>query len=108
MLRRIALGIAYFISIVYVLLIILPLIYCYQHQWCKGPGEGDAFMPAFLFTPGAVVVLSFSLHNSIQNIRRRQPWSWIFWSLAIVFAIVLLGIIALIALAIYYIAFHRH
>jgi hypothetical protein len=107
MLRRLGLGIAYFISIVYVLLIILPVLYCYQHQWCKGPGEGDAFMPAFLFTPGAAVALGFSLHNAIQNIRKRHPWSWAFWPLAILFGIVLLGILTLIALAIYYTATHR-
>jgi len=88
-------------------LIILPAIYCYQHQWCKGPGEGDAFMPAFLFTPGGAVALAFSLYNAIQNIRKKQPWSWVFWPLAIIFAIVLLAIAALVALAIYYVATHR-
>jgi len=33
--------------------------------------------------------------------------SWAFWPLAIIFVIVLLGVIALIAIFIYYSAFHR-
>ena len=31
MLRKLGLGISYFIAIVYILLILWPLLYCYQH-----------------------------------------------------------------------------
>ncbi len=101
------LAISYFIAVVYLLLILLPLLYCYQHQWCKGPGEGDGFMPAFMLTPLGAIATAFSLHNAIQHIRKRQAWSWAFWPLAIIFALVLLGVSAFIALGIYYIASHR-
>ena len=78
----------------------------YQHG-CQGPGELDAFMPAFLFIPAGAVATAFSLHNAIQNIRKRQPWSWVFWPLAVIFAIVLLGIIIVVAWVVYQTAFHR-
>ena len=107
MLRKLGLAISYFIAVVYLLLILLPLLYCYQHQWCKGPGEGDGFMPAFMLTPLGAIATAFSLHNAIQHIRKRQAWSWAFWPLAIIFALVLLGVSAFIALGIYYIASHR-
>ncbi|MGA8645758.1 MAG: hypothetical protein WB628_02870 [Candidatus Sulfotelmatobacter sp.] len=107
MLRKLGLTISYFIAVVYILLILLPLLYCYQHQWCKGPGEGDGFMPAFMLTPLGTIATAFSLHNAIQQIRKRHSWSWVFWPLAIIFALVLLGVSAFIALGIYYIATHR-
>jgi hypothetical protein len=107
MLRKLGLAISYFIAIAYILLILWPLLYCYQHQWCKGPGELDAFMPAFMLTPLGAIATAFSLHNAIQQIRKRQSWSWVFWPLAIIFTIVLLGVTALIALGIYYTASHR-
>jgi hypothetical protein len=47
------------------------------------------------------------LYNAIQQIRKRQSWSWVFWPLAIIFAIVLLGIIVFIGWVIYETAFHR-
>jgi len=106
MLRKLGLTISYFIAIVYILSILWPSIYCLRHG-CRGPGEGDAFMPAFAFTPLGAIATAFSLHNAIQQIRKRQSWSWVFWPVAIIFAIVLLGVIALIALLIYYTAFHR-
>jgi hypothetical protein len=106
MLRRLGLAIAYFIATVYILSILLPSIYCLQHG-CRGPGEGDAFMPAFFLTPIGAIATAFSLHNAIQNIRKRQSWSWVFWPFAIIFAIVLLGAIALIAAVIYHTAFRR-
>ena len=59
MLRKLGLGISYFIAIVYILLIVLPCLYCYQHGWCKGPGEGDAFMPAFALTPLGAIGTAF-------------------------------------------------
>jgi len=106
MLRKLGLAISYFIAIVYILSILLPSIYCLRHG-CKGPGELDAFMPAFMLTPVGAIATAFSLHNAIQQIRKRQSWSWVFWPLAIIFAIVLLGVVALIALFIYYTASHR-
>jgi len=107
MLRRIGLAISYFIAIVYILSILLPALYCFRHG-CRGPGELDAFMPAFFLTPVGTIATAFSLHNAIQNIRKRHSWSWAFWPLAIIFLIVLLGAIAFIAWVVYETAFHRH
>ena len=106
MVRKLGLIISYFIAVVYLLSILLPALYCFQ-QGCKGPGELDAFMPAFMLTPFGAIATAFSLHNAIQQIRKRQSWSWVFWPLAIIFAMVLLGIIFLIAFVIYYTALHR-
>jgi hypothetical protein len=103
---KLGLAISYFVAIVFVFSILLPSIYCLRHG-CRGPGELDAFMPAFGLTPFGAIATAFSLHNAIQHIRKRQSWSWVFWLLAIIFAIVLLGVIALIALFIYYTASHR-
>jgi uncharacterized membrane protein YdjX (TVP38/TMEM64 family) len=64
-------------------------------------------MPAFLLTPLGAIVTAFSLHNTVQQIRKRQSSSWVFWPLAVVFAIVILGVIAFIALMIYEAAVHR-
>jgi hypothetical protein len=105
MLRKLGLAISYFIAIVYIFSILLPSIYCLRHG-CRGP-EGDAFMPAFFLTPIGTIATACSLYNAIQQIRKRQSWSWVFWPLAIIFAIVLLGAIAFIALLIYHLAFHR-
>jgi hypothetical protein len=80
MLRKIALGFSYFIATIYVVSIALPGIYCLQHG-CKGPGELDAFMPAFMLTPVGGVATAFSLRDAIQQIRKRQSWSWVFWPL---------------------------
>ena len=106
MLRRVGLAIAYFIASVYILSILLPAVYCFRHG-CRGPGELDAFMPAFLLTPIGTIATAFSLHNTIQHIRKRQSWSWVFWPLAIIFAIVLLGAIAFITWVVYETAVHR-
>jgi hypothetical protein len=105
MLRKLGLAISYFIAIVYVLSILLPSIYCLRHG-CRGP-EGDAFMPAFFLTPIGTIATACSLNNVIRQIRKRQSWSWVFWPLAIIFTIVLLGAIAFIALLIYHLTFHR-
>jgi hypothetical protein len=105
-LRRLGLAISYFVSIVYVLSILLPSVYCLRHG-CRGPAELDAFMPAFGLTPFGAIATAFSLRNAIQHIRKRQSWSWVFWPLAIIFAIVLLGVIAFIAWLIYETASHR-
>ena len=106
MLRKLGLAISYFIAIVYFLSILLPSIYCLRHG-CRGPSEGDAFMPGFFLIPYGGIATAFSLWDAIQHIRKRQPLSWVFWPAAIVFAIVLLGTLAFIALLIYSIAFHR-
>lgn len=105
-LRRLGLAISYFISIVYVLSILLPSIYCLR-QGCRGPAELDAFMPAFGLTPFGTIATAFSLHNVIQHIRKRQSWFWVFWPLAILFATVLLGVIAFVAWIVYETASHR-
>jgi hypothetical protein len=106
MLRRLGLAISYFVSIVYVLSILLPSVYCLR-QGCRGPAELDAFMPAFGLTPFGAIATAFSLHNAIQHIRKKQPWSWVFWPLAIVFATVLLGVIAFVVWLVYETASHR-
>ena len=106
MFRKLALAMAYFIAIVYVLSIVYPSIYCLRHG-CKGPGELDAFMPAFVLIPIGGISSAFALRNSIQQIRNRHSWSWAFWPAAVVLAILLLGTLAMIALLIYFTAFHR-
>jgi hypothetical protein len=106
MLRKLGLAISYFISFIYILSIVLPGVYCYRHG-CRGPGELDAFMPAFLFAPAGAIATAFSLRNAIQRIRRRSPWWEAFWPLAIVFAIVLSGTAAFLAWVVVETAFHR-
>ncbi len=106
MLRKVGLAISYFIAFVYIFSILYASLYCYQ-TGCRGPGELDAFLPAFGLTPFGAIATAFSLQDAIRHIRRKQQWSWAFWPLAILFAIVLLGVIALIAFLIYYTASHR-
>jgi hypothetical protein len=105
MLRRLGFAISYFIAIVYILSILLPSIYCLQNG-CRGPGELDAFMPAFMLTPLGAIGTAFSLHNSIQHIRKKSR-SWVFWPLAVIFAIILLGVTALTTWIVYKTAIHR-
>jgi hypothetical protein len=105
MLRRLGLALAYLIAFVYIVLILLPSVYCLQHG-CKGAGEGDAFMPAFFFIPLGAMGTAFSLYNSIQNIRRGSL-PWVFWPLAVLFAAVLLGIAAFVILMVFELATHR-
>ena len=106
MLRKLGLAISYFVAIVYILSIVLPSFYCIQHG-CKGPGELDAFMPAFALTPFGAIATALSLQYAIQQIRKRQSRSWVFWPLAIIFAIVLLGVLGVVVLLIYHTAVHR-
>ena len=106
MVRKVGLAIAYFTAIVYFLLIVLPAEYCWR-TGCKGPGELDAFMPAFFFIPLGATGTGFAFAHAVQTIRKKSSWSWIFWPFAIVFAIVLLGIVAFIAIMIYEMATHR-
>jgi hypothetical protein len=105
MARKVALALLYFVSIGYVFLIVSASVYCLQHG-CKGP-EGDIFMPAFFLTPVGVVAVALSLRHSIQQIKKRQRWSWLFWPLTIIFAIVLLAAVAFIVMLIYELATHR-
>jgi len=64
-------------------------------------------MPVFFLTPFGAIATAFSLHNAIQQIRKEQSWSWVFWPLAIIFAIVLLGAIAFVAFLIYELTIHH-
>jgi hypothetical protein len=105
-LRGLGLAISYFVSMVFVLSILLPSVYCLRHG-CRGPSELDAFMPAFGLTPFGAIATALSLHNAIQHIRKRQSWSWVFWPLAIIFATVLLSVIAFIVWIVYETASHR-
>jgi hypothetical protein len=106
MLRKVGLASSYFIATIYVVSIVLPAIYCLR-QGCKGPGELDAFMPAFMLTPVGGIATAFSFRNAIQRIRRKESSSLVFWPIAVVFGIVLLGIAALVGVFIYYTATHR-
>jgi hypothetical protein len=103
MLRKLGLGISYFIAIVYILSFIVPLLYCLPH--CGGQGL-DAFLPAFALTPFGAIATAFALHNAVQHIRKDSPPA-IYWPIAIIFSIVLLGIIALILVIIYMDIAHR-
>jgi hypothetical protein len=105
-LRKLGLAVAYFVAILYILSILLPSVYCLRHG-CKGPGELDAFMPAFFLIPFGTITTAFSLRHAIQHIRKGQSWSWLAWLLAIIFSIVLLGTISLIAWVIYHTAIGR-
>lgn len=104
MLRRLGLAISYGITILYILSLLMPSLYCFSNG-CKGPGELDAFMPAFLATPIGAIATTFSLRDSLQHIRKRQS-SWLFLPLAIIFSIVLLGVVTLFVLIIYHYLFH--
>jgi hypothetical protein len=106
MLRKLGIAIPYFVSIVYVLSILLPSVYCLRHG-CKGPAELDAFMPAFGLTPFGAIATAFSLRDAIQHIRKKDSRSWVFWPLAIIFAAVLLFVLAFIVWFIYETESHR-
>lgn len=105
MLRRVGVTISYGIAVLYILSILMPAFYCMAHG-CRGPGELDAFMPAFLLTPVGGIATALSLNNAVQNIRKRQS-TWLFWPLAVIFSVVLLGVIALIGAIVYRTAIHR-
>jgi hypothetical protein len=99
MLRKLGLGISYFLAIAYIISFLVPfslLLNCLPN--C---GNGlDAFLPAAALTPFGAMGSAFALRNSIQNIRKRQSL-WLFWPLAIIFAIVLTAVIIAIALVVY-------
>ena len=105
MARKLGLAVCYGLAIVYILSIALPAVYCLRHG-CKGPGELDAFMPAFMFTfPGAIAT-ALCLSHTLQRIRKRG-WPWLFWPLAILFSIILFGVAVLVGLIVYHTVFHR-
>lgn len=105
MLRRLGLALSYFVAIVYILSILLPAFYCYQHG-CRGP-EGDGFMPAFFLTPVGGIATAFCLRNAIGNIRKKDSQAWAFWLLAMIFGAVLVGVIAFVALLIFHTVLHH-
>lgn len=107
MFRRLGLTIAYFVAVVYIIWIVCPALYCYQHG-CRAGGEGDIFMPAFFLTPVGAIATAFAFRNAIQNIRKGHTWSWLFWPLAVVFGIVLAAVIVFIAIMVYYIVVANH
>jgi hypothetical protein len=104
MLRKIGVAISYVVTGGYILLIVLPVIYCLR-QGCRGP-DLDAFMSAFLVTPIGAIATSFSLQNAVQQLRKGQT-PWLFWPLAVIFSVILLGVVALVVLVIYHTAVHR-
>lgn len=105
MLRRVGLAISYVIAVVYIFSILLPAFYCWS-QGCRGPGELDAFMPAFLLTPLGAIGTAFALNNTVQNIRKKQS-AWLFWPLTVIFSTVLLGVVGVIGAVVYHTAFRR-
>jgi hypothetical protein len=105
MFRKLVLAVSYILAFVFILSILLPAFYCLSHG-CKGPGELDAFMPAFAFAPLGAIATVFSLVHAIQNIRHKHSPA-LFWPLAIIFSLVLLGIIALVAAIVFHTAFRR-
>jgi hypothetical protein len=62
-------------------------------------------MPAFGLTPFGAAGTAISLHDAIQRIKKRG--AWIFWPLAILFATVLVGMIALVVWIVYETASRR-
>jgi hypothetical protein len=105
MLRKLGLGISYFFALAYIVSFVVPfslLLECVRlHglEHCQGNGL-DAFLPAAALTPFGSMGSAFALRNSIQNIKKRQSL-WLFWPLAIIFAIVLAAVIGAIALVFY-------
>ena len=71
---------------------------------CNGP-DGHGFMPAFFLTPFGGLATAFSLWHAIQQIRKKDPWSWFFWPFAIIFAIVLIAVITFVAIGIVAVSF---
>lgn len=105
MLRKLGLAICYALTAGYILSILLPAVYCMRHG-CKGPGDLDAFMPAFALTPVGAITTAISLFHAVRQIKKGQS-SWIFWPLAAIFSVILLGVIALVAVVIFRTAIHR-
>jgi hypothetical protein len=102
---KLGLVISYIFSIGYFLSILMPALYCVEHT-CTGP-DLDGFMPAFFLIPSGGIATVFSLQNAIRQIKKKRPWSWIFWVLAVIFAALLAGTIGFIGLFIYMAESHR-
>jgi hypothetical protein len=106
MFRKLGLGISYFFAFAFIISFLVPLSFLlecvrlYGLQPCQGP-DLDAFLPAAALTPFGAVGTAFSLRNSIQNIRRHSR-PWLFWPLAVIFSIVLLGVAVMIAVVVFY------
>jgi len=64
-------------------------------------------MPAFGLTPFGAIATAFSLRDAIQHIKKKDSRSWVFWPLAIIFAAVLLFVLAFIVWFIYETESHR-
>ncbi len=105
MLRKIGLGIAYFVAMLYLASIVLPAIYCLHHG-CRGP-ELDAFMPAFMLTPAGGIATAFALRNAVQQTRKEKASAAFFWVLALIFGLMLVGVVGLGAYVILGTVFHR-
>lgn len=103
MLRKLGLAISYFIASVYIFSILLPSIYCLRHG-CRGPGAGDAFMPAFFLTPLGAIAAAFSLHTPYNRSEKDNHGLGFSGLWQLFFAIVPLGVIALIALFFHYLS----
>ncbi|HUO24235.1 MAG TPA: hypothetical protein VMU61_01135 [Candidatus Aquilonibacter sp.] len=101
MLRRLGLGISYFVAVVYILSFAVPFSFLLSCLPKCGGSELDAFLPAAALTPFGAVATAFSWRNAIQNISKGESL-WLFWPLAIVFSIVLLGVVAMIAIVVIY------
>jgi hypothetical protein len=102
MLRKVVIGICYFIAIVFILSVLWPAFYCFTHG-CKGP-DLDAFMPAFFLTPLGGITTGLSLLHTVQQIRKGNS---AYWPLAVIFSIVLLGVFVFIAWMVYHTVLHR-
>lgn len=103
--RQLGIAVSYIVSLLYVLLIVWPALYCIRHS-CSG-SDLDGFMPAFLFTPVGGIATAFALRDATRQIRRGSSWSGLFWFLAAIFVIVLAAIAVLAAIVIFVTAFHR-
>jgi hypothetical protein len=103
--RKLGIAVSYIISIMYILLLLMPAFYCIQHE-CRGP-DLDGFMPAVLFIPVGGIATAYSLRHAVRKIRRGGSWSWLFWSLAAIFVLVLAAIALFVAIMIYMTAFHH-
>lgn len=104
MLRKIALGVSYFFASAFLVSFLVPfsfLMYCvHLHglKHCQGP-DLDAFLPAAALTPFGTIGSAFCLRDAIQNIRKRR-FPWLFWPLAVIFSLVLLGVAIMIAVVV--------
>lgn len=111
MLRKLALGVSYFFATAFIISFLVPFsslmdcVYSNGLQHCQGP-DLDAFLLAAALTPFGTIGTAFALRNALHNIRKKQSL-WLFWPLAIIFSIVLLGVLAMIAIVVIDDIFHK-